>query len=416
MEAPLSAARAGIADWELPYHAPPPAQRLLELLAPHLATVAAAVRPLLAARGLSLAEATVENLLASDGLAETVLSAAVEAGSSGLFPSGSISARERPGRLPTGWIELEMEPSGLALAAPPEARRLVTSPLGWEVHREGGPRHLAYDEHGEPCYPDTPQFDEFWPKCPQPETEAPASDAPCTEDARFLRAEQRLQSLRNFERLPSSFRGFDYQVELKRSVSRPPDELYRCGEHPSSPNTLASWVGPPGPGVVRLYERFLDLELEWDVLSVITGPIDFRAAVLLHEHVHRIEDPETGTVSAPADRDYEPLGSAGQQDCPFSGTEYDAAYLQALYLGSSEALARVVADIYGRAQCARLSRAARLLAAAGDLIDALALGWLASLEVIVTLAGRLGGEPQAMLDLLAELLPADIAALVGIVL
>jgi hypothetical protein len=121
-------------------------------------------------------------------------------------------------------------------------------------------------------------------------------------------------------------------------------------------------------------------------------------------------------VSAPPDRDYEPAGSAGQQDCPFSGTEYDAAYLQALYLGSSEALARVVADIYGRAQCAQLSRAARLLAAAGDLIDALALGWLASLEVIVTLAGRLGGEPQAMLDLLAELLPADIAALVGIVL
>jgi hypothetical protein len=407
MEAHLSEARVGIADWELP-GAPPPAHRLLELLAPHLATVAAAVRPLFAARGLSLAEATVEDLLTSEGLAETVLSAAVEASSFGLFPSGSISARDRPGRIPAGWIEPEVEPAGLALAAPPEAGRPIASPAGWELHRESGPRHLAYDEHGEPCYPDTPAFEEFWPKCPQPDTETPAGDAPCTEDARFLRAEQRLQSLRNFERLPSSFRGFDYRVELKRSVSLPTEDLYRCGEHPGSPHTLASWVGPPGPGVIRLYERFLDLELEWDALSVITGPIDFRAAVLLHEHVHRIEDPELGTVSAPDDRDY------GPGACPWSGTESDAAYHQALYLGSSEALARVIADIYGRAQCEQLSRSARLLAAAGDLIEALALGWLASLEVIVTLAGKLGGDLRAMISLLAELLPLDLVALIAL--
>jgi hypothetical protein len=413
MEAYLSAARVGIADWELP-GAPPPAQRLLDLLAPHLATVAAAVRPLLAARGLSLAEATVEQLLVSDGLAESVLGAAVEAVGRvdlvGLHPAGSISARAPSGSLPAGWLEQESDASGSVALPLPKAQRLSGSPSGWEVRPSSGPRHLAYDENGEPCYPDTPAFEEFWPKCPQPDAEAPSSNTPCTEDVRFLRAEQRLQGLRNFERLPNNFRDFDYRVELKRSVSLPPEELYRCGEHPGSPQTLASWVGPPGPGVVRLYERFLDLELGWDVLSVITGPIDFRAAVLLHEHVHRIEDPETGAVSAPPDRDY------GPGACPWSGTEYDAAYLQALYLGSGEALARVVADIYGRAQCEQLSRSARLLAAAGDLVEALALGWLASLEVIVTLAGRLGGERQAMWSLLAELLPVDIAALIALAL
>lgn len=220
-----------------------------------------------------------------------------------------------------------------------------------------------------------------------------------------------MRELRNFDRIPNSFRGFDYRDALEQSVERPSDDLYRCGSTPSSASTMASWFGPPGPAVIRLYDRFLDLDFGWDLLSAITGPVDFRAAILLHEHVHRIEDPQQGTVSAPPDRDYHPAGSASQDDCPLSGTEYDAAYLQTLYLGGSEATARMAADIYGRKQCAQLSTSARLLAAAGDIIEALALGWFASLDVIVTLTVRLATADEDLMRLLSGLFPSSIAAL-----
>jgi hypothetical protein len=425
----------GIADWELPFDSaptplayeaeleeelwvyPPGAQALLDLLAPYLPPVTEAVRPLLEAHGLSGQEATLEGLLAVEGLAEAVLDAARAAvariDAVGLEPFNYRGYEAPVGALPMGWA-LERTDGDEAIASltasePPDAGLLRPLPAGWDVPPAEGPRHLAYGEDGEPCYPDVPAFEEFWPKCPQSEMDAPLSATLCTDDARFVRAEQRLQSLRHFERVPSSFRGFDYRVELKRSVSLPTEEVYRCGERPSSLYTLASWVGPPGPGVVRLYERFFDLELEWDVLSVLSGPVDFRAAVLLHEHVHRIEDPQQGAVSAPPERSYQPAGSVGQQDCPWSGTEYDAAYVQALYLGSGEALARVVANIYGRAQCTQLSRTTQVLAAANDLIEALGMGWLAALEVVVTLtAGIMGDEG---LDWLPALLAHDIAAL-----
>jgi hypothetical protein len=224
---------------------------------------------------------------------------------------------------------------------------------------------------------------------------------------RFVRAEARLRDLANFGRVPSSFRGFDYRERLEQSVVEPFDTLYRCA-NPSTPGTMASWHGPPGPATIRIHEAFLDLDVAWDIVSVLTGPVDFRAAILLHEHVHRIEDPQMGTVSSPSDRDYQPVGSRGQDDCPLSGTEYDAAYIQALFLGGGEATARMVADIYGRKQCGQLSRSAQLLAAAGDIIEVLALGWLAAIEVVVTLTARLG-DGDAAAELLGALFPSGIA-------
>jgi hypothetical protein len=428
----------GIADWELPFGPPLQAvelsgshgadqtlvyprgaQQLLDRLAPHLAGVTDVLRPLLAAQGLSLTEARLDDVLARAELAGAVVeaAAAVVARGEGLAPVGAQALTDRASRdqlSGSGEAEQpwqEAHPPGWAETGLPGAPRPGPSPMGWTLPRASSPRHLAYDAQGEPCYPDTPAFEAFWPKCPVPETDAAFSDVPCTDDARFVRAEQRLQTLRHFERLPSSFRGFDYRLELKRSVSLPVEALYRCGERPSSPHALASWIGPPGPGVIRLYERFLDLELEWDLLSELTGAVDFRAAVLLHEHVHRIEDPQQGTVDAPAERSYQPVGSAGQDDCLWSGTEYDAAYLQTLYLGGSEAVARMVGDIYGRAQCGLLGPAAQLLAAAGDLIEALALGWTASLEVIVTLTARLAQRPNEAMALLSSLLPDNVAAI-----
>ena len=72
----------------------------------------------------------------------------------------------------------------------------------------------------------------------------------------------------------------------------------------------------------------------------------------------------------------------------------------------------MVGDIYGRAQCGQLIRSAQLLATAGDLIEALALGWTASIDVIVTLASRLVGHSDQVKALLLQLLAPDIAVLV----
>jgi hypothetical protein len=425
----------GIVDWELPFHTeptplervfgpvsavsvyPPGAAVLLARLSPYLASVTEALASLLQARGLSLASVTLAELLAIEGLSEEVLEAASAAVAHvdgvGLRPFASQRDEVRSDDLPAGWSTApSLHDSAFRVLKPEEARSawpLAADPEGWGLHIARGPVHLMYDEDGEPCYPDTPAFEEYWPKCPVPEPPLEADPVPCREDPRFLRADGRLREHRSFERLPSSFRGYDYREKLEQSVVLPVEELYRCGENPSSVHTMASWFGPPGPGVIRLYERFLDLETEWDLLGVVTGPVDFRAAILLHEHVHRIEDPQMGAVSAPPERSYYPAGSVGQDDCPGSGTEYDAAYLQALYLGAGDGIARVVADIYGRRQCGQIGRSAQMLAAAGDLVEALALGWVASLEVIVTLTAWLGG--QAAPALLADLLPPQVAAM-----
>ena len=58
----------------------------------------------------------------------------------------------------------------------------------------------------------------------------------------------------------------------------------------------------------------------------------------------------------------------------------------------------------------QLSRSAKLLAAAGDIVEALALGWVSSLEGLATLATRLDSDNA--IALLTELFPADLAALV----
>ncbi len=397
---------------------PREAQPLLDALAPYLAVVGDAVAPLLAARGLSPADATVENLLEIEGLADEVLDAAVEAvagvdafGSSPRDP-GTFEASNATGLLPPGWPDqpsydfaghapLQGRPAPERVRSPVEAL-----PSGWE-NDERGPVGLMFDEDGDPCYPDAPPFEDYWPKCPEPEVQASdAGEVPCLEDMRFIRAEERLRSQRNFSRVPNSFRGFDYRSHLEDSVSEPIEGLYRCGNN--TEHLLASWFGPPSE-TIRVHEDLLDLEFEWDLVSLLTGPVDFRAAVLLHEHVHRIEDPRVGTVSAPPERSYRPAGSAGQDDCPLSGTEYNAAYIQALYLGAGEPTARMVADIYGRRQCHQLSRGAQLLAAAGDIIEALALGWWAAVEVIATLTARLASGRTD--NLLSSLFPSGIAGL-----
>ena len=393
-----------IADWEFsrgsgtlgfaddPMQGTPPGARvLLDALAPYLAPVTEALAPLLSARGLSPAHATLEEVLAIEGFADELLEAASAAMARADFFE---------------FVPVSRETLVESTFVAPE----VGLPDGWDLHVERGPRHLKLDENGDPCYPDVPAFEEYWPKCPVPDPPEAPVDVPCDEDSRFLHADARLRTLRNFERLPEDFRGYNYREKLEESVAVSADVLYRCSEHPSSPSTMASWYGPPGPGVIRLYERFLDLETEWDLLGVLTGPVNFRAGILLHEHVHRIEDPQTGTVSAPPDRDYHPAGSSGQDACPWSGTEYDAAYLQALYLGASEPIARLVADLYGRKQCDQISCSAKLLAAAGDIVEALALGWVASLEVLATFATRLDSDNA--IALLLELFPTSLAALV----
>jgi hypothetical protein len=60
----------------------------------------------------------------------------------------------------------------------------------------------------------------------------------------------------------------------------------------------------------------------------------------------------------------------------------------------------------GEGECS----ASHLIAAAGDLIEALTLGWTAALEVIVTLATRLSRHPHEAMELLSSLLAPNVAA------
>lgn len=384
---------------------PAGAQRILEVLAPYLASVTEAVLPLLAAQGLST-EASVDELLAIDGLVESVVGAAKDAvtrvNAIGLEPAAGFSDAEIATDLPLGW-----GPSAPPARVPaldvmdlPAARQPSGLPDGWSLHIESPPRYLASDLEGNPCYPDIPAFEDYWPKCPLPEPPtADVPDGPCLEDERYLRALERLEALDHFYRVPTSFRGYNYHDKLADSV-RDNQDLYRCGSDPD-PTLMAAWYGPSHEGIV-IYDRFLDLSFRWDLISLIAGPVNFRAAILLHEHVHRLEDPQVGTVSAPADRDHHPVGSQGQDDCPGSGTEYDGAYIQTLYLGAGEIIAQMVGNIYARKQCGQIGRSAQLFAAAGDIIAALALGWIAAIEVIATLAAGLALDIAGVLWTLFE--------------
>lgn len=190
-------------------------------------------------------------------------------------------------------------------------------------------------------------------------------------------------------------------------MSLPIDTIpYKCVNDNSD---LASW--DLDKKVLQISARFLTLKLGELFLSVLTrGAPRFRAGVLLHEHVHRVEDPQKGTIPWPGRRTYSPVGSQ-EQTCQNSGTEYDGMYIQVLYYKGSIGMARAIADAYGRSRCDDISAGSKTLALIGDIVETLSLAWLKEVIIVAAFTGVVLVNPGAAITLLANLMPAKVLAL-----
>jgi hypothetical protein len=367
-----------LADLEVLVRAEPAAEvlkdgtPLVELAAPWLAAVGAAVGPLLSAAGLTPDTPTREILEDAD-LVDRLVGAARDAVRSGGFSTGPelLAGRDRS----VTW----------AVGSAPRALALMRGPDG-------------------PVCPEVPGFPDAGPCSPR--ESSGGALAGCLDDHKFEDARERLESLRHVDRLAGRVEGREYTDALIDSIAEGAAHrgaIYECGG--GLPGTYASY--DRGDERVHLGHDFFHLGFTGDLAALLTGPADFRAGILLHEHVHRVDHQ---VFRVPLG-----LGNMAPGRCPKS--EHRAALLQMRYWGLGGCLEAAGGRIYARSQGAcdpDLSGRQQLLAAIDDLLRCTTVASTLLLGLSVAGAALLGAAGFAAA--LVPILGANAALLLTTVL
>lgn len=171
---------------------------------------------------------------------------------------------------------------------------------------------------------------------PEPEVDFPmqAGQRPlCLEDPAFVGADQRLMSLANIMRLPVIFNGESgYIPELMRSFF---EARYKCAGVDET--DFAAYFNKYDVIAIGKMVDFAFTDQALDVVLNGRGDPDaLWAGVLLHEHVHRIEN----EVFFNNTERFALMG----YNC--ASTERNAAYLQGLYYGESTCAAQAFGLFY----------------------------------------------------------------------
>jgi hypothetical protein len=279
---------------------------LTDFAAPWITAVTVATAPILARAGLD-ANATLDEIIADPALCEELVNAATAAVQAG-----------------SGFAPYQPLYEGLDIELPEFDRSMRMMPLG-------------RTRDGEPCYPRVPGFPDLHPRCPPPPDPAEVEPWDCLGDPDISAALTRLESFRHFGRLPALYQGLDYVTALRDSINEGAaarSAVYSCEN--IFPGAFAAYGR--GDKLVHLQKPLATLSPLSDLLSLLNGPRDFRAGIVLHEHVHRVDN-------ITFDRDNQkPFGTL--TSCP--GTEYRAAYLQGKYYGANDCTADMIGRVYAR--------------------------------------------------------------------
>lgn len=401
------------------------------LVAPFLAPVVAAIEPLLQAHGLSTASSTVDDLIDVDGLVDEVVDAAVEvvlrivgesspsSSFAGGLPDVTAADDEDADDLASEWAGVSVRDSelpGWRTPLDPTGTGDAASglPGGWtSPPARGSTPSMSFPREddapgGGPCCADLPGCTGY-PPCETEDGTGHWWELDCLHDPGLTNSLQRLYAETSFSLL-AAVDGVDYGDILGDGVVQPPDAepilvsvhdddgLYTCCD---VKGMWASYYVPgqelefpkrctPPPnggnlsdapqGYIALGDNVLDpplLEVLWS--APIGGGKKVRAAVLLHELIHRIDREAFGIGFF-----NEEVQVGKWKDC--KRTEYRAGYEEARYLLAAPPNADCLSDAFGRATartsqgCKRqYSKATRILADVGDFMkcfDWEELGWL----------------------------------------
>lgn len=396
-----------------------PADDLLALVAPYLVPTTLAVEPVLAAHGLTGA-ASVADVIAIEGLLDALVAI-------GFDVRASVDAPAPPGG--GGRVDVPDDLEAIAQDAAPWA--------GWTSIDTGGrdpasdapfgvaeaegvtPALSGFTLGGEPCVPDLPAFESYYPKCtdldvdyPDPPREPPVD---CTLDPVFIEARDHLASMAHFQHLPDEWWGRPYKAWLAQSVT---DDLmlplYQCAALTSPSSTLKSIFAQCCTGdplwTIRIGQGLIDLTPRVDLGGIALGPRDLRAGIVLHEHVHRVD-----YLNNVPDLYF--LFADPRHPC--SITEYNAAYLQALYYGATECQAGAFALAYavnfccpgGQTSCATSYSEFEILGIALEaLLACVQVSGLATGALVAWIV-QLTTDPLGFVASLLAILPAELAAM-----
>jgi hypothetical protein len=420
-----------------PFHSPLPSSEspeivplnltpnpLLELVAPHLGPLAVALEPLFTARGLSSASASIDDVLAIDGFIDELVDLAVEIiGPLGFVGYEGDAYQSESKMSPDVVVDdiAESSPPGWEIASSPSSPPVEGGVPGWKQPTERV-FNLGRTLEGEPCYPDAPGWEEYFPKCKDPPL---TYTVDCLLFSQFVKAEERLSSLRHFKRIPSLW-GRDYRGKLEESVDV--SDVYVCGGSLSSSSTLSSTFAQYIPASttstttgtttgttttattgsstaseqILIGDAFFNFKTWVDILGGgAFGPRDLRAGILLHEHVHRVDDLDYGVLFA--------TSSISGTSC--LTTEYNGAYIQAKYWAASDCVSNIAGRAYARNFCTPLLTGRQIASATFGDLDGCFSTALGVLGIIATVAALILTPAKVAASLLAAL-PGEVVILI----
>jgi hypothetical protein len=336
---------------------------------PWLDQVEVAISPILTRAGLSL-DARIDLVLSDPDLSAALVDAAL------------VATRSAP--------------------RPPMVEGRASRAAGDELP-EVGMDWLKRTRDGTPCYPDIPPYEHYHPKCdlPDPQDGGPATPWDCLGDPDILAALARLESFRHFTRLPSSFQGLDYASALRTSIGDgvlDRSVVYSCARY--FPGSFAAY-DRKGDKHIHLPRKLATLSPLGDLLSLLNGGRDFRAGILLHEHVHRVDDQVFGRSGRKL--------LSGLTRCP--ATEYRAGFLQGKYYGANDCTADLIGRTYARStECMPvLSFSQQAIAAFEDLFRC-TTSTVTLLAVLAAISAAMLS-PIAFATALSMTFPADVLVL-----